>query len=77
MRHFLWTTGVVPAAAGDGSHPPRALKLSKVPAADLVAGQRVRCQVTDVEAGEETQEVVVGYPAGGRDGLSLQQLQTF
>lgn len=68
MHHFLWGTGVVPAATSGGSHPPRALKLGKVPAADLVAGQRVRCQVTDVEAGEVTQEVVIGYPAGGRDG---------
>lgn len=60
-------TGVVPAAASGGPHPPRALELGEVPAPSLAARQRVGGQVADVKAGKVTQEVRVGHPAGGRE----------
>lgn len=61
---LIWIcTWVVPAASGGGADPPRAFELAEDPAADLAAAQRVRCQVTDVEAGKLTQEISVGHPA--------------
>lgn len=55
-------TGVVPATAGGAPSPPAAFKHGGVPEADGVLTDSVRGQITDLQPGELTQELLEGHP---------------
>lgn len=55
-------TRVVPAASGGASSPPAALKHHGGPKTGGVLTESVRAQITDLQSGELTQELLEGHP---------------
>ena len=55
-------TGMVPAAAGGAPPPPAPFKRHSGPEAGGVLTEGVRCQITDLQPGELTQELLERHP---------------
>lgn len=57
---------MIPAAPGSAPPAPRALKHLCVPSAELILGEGIRGQVTDLEPGELPHEVPERHPVGDK-----------
>lgn len=68
-------TGMVPAAPRRAPSPPAPLKHGGVPEPGGVLVQSVRGQITDLQPGELTQELLEGHPEGQTDTPSSEGRQ--
>ena len=55
---------MVPASPSSAASPPRAVELDGVPVAQAVVTKGIRSQVTDLQAGKLSQELLEGQPTG-------------